>query len=150
MLKKIASYIFLTGFLWLMVCLFSPISSVSAQIGAKEKAPAVLSPTTATPPPEGIAPSGSRAALPDPLRGTGIQGLINNIFNIAYGAAGLVAVAYLIIGGYQYITSQGNPDATATAKSTIINAIIGLIVILASYLIIRFALDQLRVGGLLG
>lgn len=145
MFKKIASYIFLTGLLLIIVCLFSPPSLVSAQGAAKTPTP-----STATPPPEGIAPSGSRAALPDPLRGTGIQGLINNIFNIAYGAAGLVAVAYLIIGGYQYITSQGNPDATATAKSTIINAIIGLIVILASYLIIRFALDQLRVGGLLG
>jgi TRAP-type C4-dicarboxylate transport system permease small subunit len=89
--------------------------------------------------------------LPDPLRNSGgIQGLINNIFNIAYGAAGLVAVAYLIVGGYQYITSQGNPDATATAKGTIVNAITGLIIILASYLIIRFALDQLEVGGLLG
>ena len=149
MLKKIVSYIFLTGLLLIMVCLFSPPSLVSAQGAAKTPTP---SPTTATPPPEGIAPSGTASLSNlDPLRNAGgLQGLITNIFNIAYGAAGVIAVAYLIVGGYQYITSQGNPDATAVAKSTIINAIIGLIVILASYLIIRFALDQLRVGGLLG
>jgi hypothetical protein len=99
---------------------------------------------------EGIVPEGERARLPNPLGNTGLQGLITNIFNIAYGAAGLIAVAYLIIGGYQYITSQGNPDATATAKGTIVNSIIGLIIILTSYLIIRFALDQLKVGGMLG
>ncbi|MCX6811221.1 MAG: pilin [Candidatus Berkelbacteria bacterium] len=99
---------------------------------------------------EGIVPEGSRARIPNPLGNTGIQGLITNIFNIAYGVAGVVAVAYLIVGGYQYITSQGNPEATATAKSTIINSIIGLIVILASYLIIRFALAQLGAGGVLG
>lgn len=145
MFKKVAFSLFLLGFSLLTVCVFSPPSHV---VWAQATTP---TPATPTPPPEGIAPSGSRAALPDPLRNSGgIQGLINNIFNIAYGVAGLVAVAYLIVGGYQYVTSQGNPDATATAKGTIVNAITGLIIILASYLIIRFALDQLEVGGLLG
>lgn len=99
---------------------------------------------------EGILPTGEKATIDDPLKGAGIQGVITAGFNIAYGVAGLVAVIYLIIGGYQYITSQGNPDVSTQAKSTIVNSIIGLIIILTSYLIIRFALDQLKAGGILG
>lgn len=99
---------------------------------------------------EGILPTGEKASIPDPLKGAGVQGVITAGFNIAYGVAGLVAVIYLIIGGYQYMTSAGNPDVSEQAKSTIVNSIIGLIIILTSYLVIRFALDQLHAGGILG
>lgn len=121
----------------------------------------VLSPTiilAATPTPsvsvaptpsEGIIPRGSRASIPDPLRGTGIQNVVTAAFNIAYAVAGIVAIAYLIVGGYQYITSQGNPDVAAQAKGTITNSIVGLIIILTSYLIIHFALSQLHASGIL-
>jgi hypothetical protein len=40
--------------------------------------------------------------------------------------AGLVAIAFVIVGAIRYTTSQGNPDDTAKAQSTIINALIGL------------------------
>lgn len=41
---------------------------------------------------------------------------------------GLIAVAYVIIGGIQYVTSQGEPDRTKHAQETVLNALIGLIV----------------------
>lgn len=44
--------------------------------------------------------------------------------------AGLVAVVFVIVGGIQYTTSQGNPDATAKAQSTVLNALIGLVIAL--------------------
>ena len=44
--------------------------------------------------------------------------------------AGLLAVGFVIYGGIQYITSQGNPDGTAKAQSTVLNALIGLAVAL--------------------
>jgi len=40
--------------------------------------------------------------------------------------AGIVAVAFVIVGAIRYITSQGNPDDAAKAQSTIINALIGV------------------------
>jgi hypothetical protein len=40
--------------------------------------------------------------------------------------AGLAAVGFIIYGGVQYITSQGNPDQTSRAQSTIISALAGL------------------------
>lgn len=99
---------------------------------------------------EGIVPQGEDKTIPNPIPGKSIQDIINSVFDVAYGLAGVVAIIFLIIGGYHYITSSGNPDASEAAKGTIINSIIGLIIILTSYLIIRFALDQLGAKGVLG
>ena len=97
---------------------------------------------------EEIAPSG-KAAIPDPLPGKNLQSVVTISFNVIYGLAGLIAVIYLIIGGYQYMTSAGNPDLAETAKATIVNSIVGLIIIFVSYLLIRFVLEQLGVKGIL-
>ncbi len=42
--------------------------------------------------------------------------------------AGLIAVGFVIYGAIQYITSQGEPEKTGKAQSTITNALIGLAV----------------------
>lgn len=52
--------------------------------------------------------------------------------------AGLVAVIFVVMGGIQYATSQGNPDATAKAQSTIINALIGLAVAMVAVAFVTF------------
>ncbi len=58
--------------------------------------------------------------------------------------AGMIAVGYVIYGGIQYVVSQGEPDKTAKAQSTILNAIIGLAVALIAVGAVSF------VGGKLG
>ena len=52
-----------------------------------------------------------------------------------------LAVIYLIYAGVQYITSGGSPDKAKAARAGIINAIIGIVVIVASYAIIRFGVS---------
>jgi hypothetical protein len=42
--------------------------------------------------------------------------------------AGMVAIAYVIYGGIQYVVSQGESDRIARAKGTIINALAGLVI----------------------
>ena len=42
-------------------------------------------------------------------------------------------VLFLIIGGFFYITSAGNEERATKGKTTIVNAIIGLIIIIMSY-----------------
>lgn len=75
-----------------------------------------------------------------------IGGIIGAIIDILFGAAAVVALIYIIIGGYNYITSSGNPEALEAAKGTIVNAIIGLLIVLASYLAIDLLLDSLKVN----
>jgi len=74
-----------------------------------------------------------------------IATVTSNVINILLTFAGVVAVVYLIIGGYQYITSAGNAEQAGAAKNTILYAIIGLVVIFAAYLIIDYVLTSLHI-----
>ena len=64
-----------------------------------------------------------------------------NIINILLTVAGLVAALYLIYGGVTYITSQGDSSKAETAKSTIVYALAGLVVIGLSAAIVNFVLS---------
>ena len=47
--------------------------------------------------------------------------------------AGIIAVAFTMIGAFQFATAQGSPDKVAKARNTVTNAVVGAIVaILAS------------------
>lgn len=90
-------------------------------------------------------------SVTNPFTGWGgnltLQSVIAKLINIAFMAAGLVAVIYLIIGGFRYVTSSGNAEAIEGAKATILNAIIGLIVIFISFLLVNYILGALHIGG---
>jgi heme/copper-type cytochrome/quinol oxidase subunit 2 len=62
-----------------------------------------------------------------------IKVIINWLLGIAFG----VAVLFLIIGGFWYITSAGNEETAEKGKNTAINAIIGIVIIVLSYVIVN-------------
>ncbi|OGE81781.1 MAG: hypothetical protein A3E98_01540 [Candidatus Doudnabacteria bacterium RIFCSPHIGHO2_12_FULL_48_11] len=86
--------------------------------------------------------AGAQYTNPNPA-GTGLPGdtrlseFILKIINIALAIAGLIAVLFLIIGGFRYITAAGNEEAGAQAKKIITNSIIGIVVIILSFVIVR-------------
>lgn len=59
------------------------------------------------------------------------------------GLIGVIAVAYLIYGGYTWMTSQGAEPKVKAAKEIIKNAVIGIIVILLSEVIVNFVVGLL-------
>ena len=67
-----------------------------------------------------------------------------NILNIIMVLAGYVAVAYVIWGGFKYLTANGDSGSIASAKKTITNALIGLLISLSAVAIIYF------IGGVYG
>lgn len=69
--------------------------------------------------------------------GQSLTGLILTVINWLLALAGLVAVLFLIIGGFWYITSAGNEETAEKGKNTAINAIIGIIIIILSYVIVN-------------
>jgi hypothetical protein len=89
---------------------------------------------------------GFGAFFPSAFQGVGggsLDQLIQTIINVILLIAGIVAVIYLIVGGYQYITSSGNAEQAQAGRTTVLNAIIGLVIIFAAYLIVRFVLDRI-------
>ncbi len=60
------------------------------------------------------------------------------IAEILLRLGGIVAFGYVIWGGIQYVTSQGEPDKTKKAKDTIMNAVIGMIIAMFATAIVSF------------
>jgi hypothetical protein len=56
---------------------------------------------------------------------------------IGLAMSGIVAVAFIVIGGYFYLTSAGNEEQTEKGKKILINAVIGLVIIMLAVVIVR-------------
>ncbi|MBQ1528574.1 hypothetical protein IIZ77_02930 [Candidatus Saccharibacteria bacterium] len=69
---------------------------------------------------------------------TGAGGVIDNITSTILAILGFIAVVMLIIGGVKYATSAGDAKAVTDAKNTILYALIGLIIAILSYAIVKF------------
>lgn len=68
--------------------------------------------------------------------------VLANVLGIAYAVIGAVAVIVIIIAGYMYVTSHGDPASVTKAKSAILNAVIGLIVVLAAFAVTWFVMGR--------
>ena len=64
--------------------------------------------------------------------------IFENIAQLIVYFAGLVFFIMFIKGGFQYLTSSGDPKKTAKATSTLTTSIIGLVGVIISFLIIKF------------
>ncbi len=82
-----------------------------------------------------------------------IASIFRLIINWALAISFIVAVIMLIIGGFRYITSAGNASTAEAGKNTIVNALIGIVIIVLSYIIVqivyRFVSGQ-GAGGIMG
>lgn len=65
------------------------------------------------------------------------------VVEILLRLAGLVAVGFVIYGGIRYVLSLGNPETTKAARSTIINALIGLAIAASATAIVNLVAGNL-------
>ena len=68
---------------------------------------------------------------------TSIEQLVAWFYYFFVAISGLGAFVMLVAGGFKWMSSAGNPNEISEAKDIISNAILGMIVILASFLILR-------------
>ena len=75
-------------------------------------------------------------------------GFVGKFYGIGLAMIGMVGLAFLMIGGYQIMTSRGNPEQLQTGKSYIFYAIIGILLAIFGYVFIEIvAVDILRIPG---
>lgn len=70
----------------------------------------------------------------------------NNVqkgFTIAFSIAGGVALIMIAYGALKYVLSRGNPQEVAKAKDTILNGVIGLVLIITAGSIISFVTNSI-------
>lgn len=66
--------------------------------------------------------------------------LITNLLNWGYAAAGLIAVGFIIYGGWKYMSANGEPDRIKSASMILLYSIIGLVVVLLAAAITNFVI----------
>lgn len=78
-----------------------------------------------------------------PLPGTNATDTqIQTIFAIVCGVVAALSLLFIVIGGFRYIISTGDPSATAQARKTIIYALVGLLVSVSAFAITRFVIGS--------
>jgi len=75
---------------------------------------------------------------------TDIRVVIAQIIRAVLGLLGIIAVSLALYGGFIYMTAGGNEEKVKKAKRILRDALIGLIIILASFSITQFILSQLQ------
>ncbi|MCL4208728.1 hypothetical protein KJZ63_03825 [Patescibacteria group bacterium] len=73
---------------------------------------------------------------------------MNKALQFVLVIAALLVFLYLIWGGIEWITSGGDKGKTESARNKITAAVIGLIVVAASFAILQLALTFLGVGNI--
>ena len=72
--------------------------------------------------------------------------VFQNILNIASALIIVVLFIMVVTGAFHYLTSLGNPEKLKKAQGTLRYAVIGLVIFLASFLILK-VIDTLFLGG---
>lgn len=86
--------------------------------------------------------SGRFKGIEDP-NDTGLVDAAINILNALLVLVAIAAIAFLIVGGLRYVTAQGDEDAVAQAKNTVIYVIIGILIVLLAVVIVNFFTAQI-------
>jgi beta-lactamase regulating signal transducer with metallopeptidase domain len=69
---------------------------------------------------------------------------IATVINLLSVFGGAIAVIMIIVGGFRYITSAGSPEATKSARNTIVYALIGLVIIATAQIIVHFVINNVK------
>lgn len=148
-IKKIIVWLFLPVFL----CFLTLASALASTPDYSD--PALYSPPDPNPP-AGLQKAFDTSAG-SPLDAVAVQGsgfnntatfqsIIGKILYIVLAILGVIFLILAIVGGYNWMTAQGNEEKVEKAKNTITHAITGLVIVLSAYLIARFVVEV--IGGM--
>lgn len=75
--------------------------------------------------------------------------IFEGILSAAIPFAGIVLFVMLVIGGFQFLTSGGDPKKAGAARNTLTYAIIGIVLVALAYLILVIISEFTGVEGIL-
>jgi len=82
-----------------------------------------------------VLPSGEEVVV---AKIQGLECIVKTILNFAVRLAGIALFIMLLVGGFKYLTSGGDPKATESAQKTLTYAILGLALLLGGWIILLF------------
>lgn len=72
-----------------------------------------------------------------------VPDLVGKIIGILLGVLGLVFLVLVVYAGFLYITAQGEEAQVKKAKSILVKAMIGMVLIVSSYAITNVVVDSI-------
>lgn len=66
-----------------------------------------------------------------------LEDVFGNIINVSTALVVLILFVMFVIGGFNYLTSFGNPEKVKKAQGTLKLALVGFLIFLGSYLILK-------------
>lgn len=72
-----------------------------------------------------------------------VTNIVAQVIRVVLSLLGILFTVLIIASGYQWMTAGGNEDAVKKAKGRMTNAIIGLVIVLAAYIITAFVFNNL-------
>lgn len=74
--------------------------------------------------------------------------VIGTLIKVFLSILGIIFLVLTLYAGFLWMTAAGNPDKVSKAKTLLAQAVIGLVLILASYAISNFVVDAIGSAGL--
>lgn len=66
-----------------------------------------------------------------------LASVIDRILGFVIPAAAIVLFFVLVFGGYEYMTSQGNPEKVKRGQAVLFSAVIGFLLLIFSFVIVK-------------
>lgn len=92
----------------------------------------------------GLSDTARSAGLPTEVD---LPTLVGNIIGQALALIGVLFFVLMVYGGFLWMTARGNEDQTTKARNTIIAAVIGMLIVFASYALTNFVFEAVQSGG---
>ena len=95
--------------------------------------------------------SAQSAKDPFGLQNTDINGLgkadlktsISGVIELVLGFLGIIAILVVLYGGFRWLTAGGDTSKVKDAQAVLKNGIIGLVIVLCAYIIVKFVFQSL-------
>jgi hypothetical protein len=97
-----------------------------------------------------VAVGGSASKPARPAKETAVESinaLFDNLIQIGTGIVFSVAVFFVIVGAFQYLTAAGSPHQMERGKSTMVNALFGMVVVISARVIANMIRTSLTGAG---
>ena len=76
--------------------------------------------------------------------GTTVPGILKAVVNALIFIIGAVSVIMIVVGGLRFVLSNGDAKAAEAGRQTVLYAIIGVILAIASYAIVQFVITNVK------
>jgi hypothetical protein len=86
--------------------------------------------------------------IPEPdVKHKDIDDIVRTIYNTTITISGILFIILFLVGGIMYLTSGGSEENSGRARKLIIDAVIGLVIVLAAWAVSDWILSLLKGSG---